>query len=133
MCLCILVELYTCAQQCWEVLVGGILVDIEEICFAPGWIQDFWKGEGVSNPSRGGLFSTFYMIFFKFPQIEIIWSQRGVQANHMTPPLNPPLFGGDRTAKPLALGSSEAKKIINMYNCVNKTIYNNNLQSVWHS
>ena len=49
-----------------------------------GRIQDFW--EGGSNPSRGGSFSTFYLIFHIFPhEIEIICFQRGVQANHPNP------------------------------------------------
>ena len=39
--------------------------------------------EGGSNPSRELSFSTFYLMFHIFPhQIEIIQSQRGVQANH---------------------------------------------------
>ena len=41
---------------------------------------------GGSNPSRGGSFSTFYLIFHTFPyEIEIICFQRGVQANHLNP------------------------------------------------
>ena len=41
-----------------------------------GRIQDFWKVG--SNPSRGGLVSTFYLIFHKFShEIEVICSQRG--------------------------------------------------------
>ena len=36
-------------------------------------------GMGVQNASRGGLFSTFYPIYHKFPnEIEISWSQSGV-------------------------------------------------------
>ena len=49
-----------------------------------GRIQDLRKGG--SNHSRGGSFSTFYLIFYKFPhEIEVIWFQRGVQANHLNP------------------------------------------------
>ena len=37
-------------------------------------IQDLWNGG--SNPSRGGFFSTFYLVFHKFlHEIEIIWAQ----------------------------------------------------------
>ena len=48
-----------------------------------GSIQDFWKGG--SNPSKGSLFSTFYLIFHKFPyEIEICWFQRWVPSKSAT-------------------------------------------------
>ena len=54
-------------------------------CMVSLWmvtIQDVWKGG--SNLSRGGSCSTFHLIFHKFPhETEIIWSQRGVQENHL--------------------------------------------------
>ena len=41
---------------------------------------------GGSNPTKGGSFSTYYLIFHKFPhETEIIWSPRGIQANHLNP------------------------------------------------
>ena len=44
------------------------------------------SGSGVQIHQEGGSISTFYMIFHKFPhEIEVIWSQRGVQANHPNP------------------------------------------------
>ena len=42
--------------------------------------------EGGFRSMKRGSFSTLYMIFHKFPhEIEIIWFQRGVQANHPNP------------------------------------------------
>ena len=53
-------------------------------CILQRLIQDFLKGG--SNPSGGGSFSTFYLIFHKFShEIEIIWFQKGVKANHQNP------------------------------------------------
>ena len=49
-----------------------------------GRIQDFIEG-GFKSIKRGFV-STFCLIFHKFPhEIEIIWSQRGVQANPPNP------------------------------------------------
>ena len=55
--------------------------------------------EGGFKSIKRGSFSTFYLIFHKFShEIEIIWSQRGVQGNTgmVEPPLNPPLNSVDK-------------------------------------
>ena len=49
--------------------------------FNSGADPGFLKGGFISI--KGGSFSTFYLIFHKFShEIKIIWSKRGVQANH---------------------------------------------------
>ena len=73
-CLCVLVSasrVSQCQGICWWPIAGA---DPEFL-------------EGGFKSTKGGSFSTFYLISYKFPhdENEIIWSQRGVRVNPRTP------------------------------------------------